>query len=70
MPIERYRDADVCTLIFLSAAPYALTQDQIDDAMSRNEADREAWLLGYAKSTQQKLRSISFLLFLLFLLFL
>ena len=58
MPIKKYRDADVHTLLLLSAAPYALTQDQIDYAMSHNEVDKDAMLLGYAKSTQQKLWSI------------
>ena len=56
MPIERYRDADVCTLLFQSAAPYALTHDQVDYVMSCAELERDAWLLGYAKSSQQKIR--------------
>ena len=45
MPIEKHRDADVRTLLFLSAAPCALTQDQIDHVMACNALERDAWLL-------------------------
>ena len=60
MPIEKYRQAGFRALIFLSAAPYALTQDQIDYVMSCPELERDAWFLGYAKSAQQKLWYILF----------
>ena len=55
MSIEKHRDADVRTLLFLSVAPYALTQDQIDHVVSCDARKRDAWLLGYARSYQQKL---------------
>ena len=55
MPIEKNFQVELCALIFLSAAPYALTQDQIDHVMSCPELERDAWLIGYAKSAQQKL---------------
>ena len=51
MPIEKHSDTDVHILIFLSAATYALTQDQIDHVMGCDELEREAWLLGYTRSS-------------------
>jgi len=60
MPVEKHRQNDLRELIFLSAAPYALAQDQICEVMAYPENERDAWLLGYAKSAQQKLWYILF----------
>ena len=60
MPVEKHRQNDLSELIFLSAAPYALAQDQICEVMAYPENERDAWLLGYAKSAQQKLWYILF----------
>ena len=64
-PIERHRDTNLCLMLFLSAAPYALTQDQIDVVMASDPLQRDAWLLGHAKERKKNLGKYDFSLLLL-----
>ena len=56
MPVEKHRDHNTWWLIFLSIAQYALPPDLLNLVMNSDPNERDAWLLGYTKSSQQKLK--------------
>ena len=56
IPIERHRDRDTRMLIFLSMAQFALPPDLVNMVLEPDPGKRDAWLVGYAKSSQQKLK--------------
>ena len=56
IPIERHRDRDTRMLIFLSMAQFALPPDLVNMVLESDPSERDAWLVGYAKSAQQKLK--------------
>ena len=56
MPVERHRDKTTRWLMFLSIAHFALPPDLLQLVMGADPHERDAWLMGYARSTQQKLK--------------
>ena len=56
VPVERHRDRDARMLIFTSMAQFALPPDLVHMVMESEPGERDAWLVGYAKSAQQKLK--------------
>ena len=56
IPNERNRVRETRYLVFLSVAAFAIPPENVKIVMDSHPEEREAWLVGYTKSTQQKLR--------------
>ena len=57
-PVEKGRDQGLRERIMLSAAPYALSDDQVEAIGEAAPEARAAFLHGLAKAAQQKLRYV------------
>jgi len=56
VPVERHRDRNTRMLNFISMAQFALPPDLLHMVLESEPGDQDAWLVGYAKSAQQKLK--------------
>ena len=56
IPTEKNRDRETRYLIFLSVAAFAIPPEKVKIVLESHSEERDAWLVGYAKSTQQKLK--------------
>ena len=56
IPIERHRDRDTRMLVFQSLAQFVLPPDLVHMVLESEPGERDAWLVGYAKSAQQTLK--------------
>ena len=56
IPNEKNASRETRYLVFLSVAAFAIPPEKVKIVMDAHPDVRDAWLVGYAKSTQQKLR--------------
>ena len=56
VPNEKNRERETRYLVFLLVAAFAIPPEKVKIVMDAHPDERDAWLVGYAKSTQQKLR--------------
>jgi hypothetical protein len=56
LPVEKVRDEELRLRIMYSAHPYAISVEQLSEIEDATAEQRCAYLLGMAKSAQQKLR--------------
>ncbi len=56
MPVEKQRDSQIRMILLRSAAPYCLSQENLDTILGLDPKECNAYLTGLAKNAQQTIK--------------